>query len=329
MSHYTVLCNLGTTIDPTDGEAINEALAALLAPYDENERVDQYKRRVDAEEKGRAAMSCTEDYESSNGKERKTYKATLERRWVADPRTPRAFAEEYRRDHPEERAIPDDIWLSVQQRYSADLVAIGALYTDEEIAKAKNDYWGHDEEDEDDSETLHFDEDGLFRWSTYNPKSKWDWYSVGGRWQGYFVTRKAGLLGEPGVFGSRSLLNPEQVDVTRVSDIDWEAMKQAHVEEMMRWYTECGPDQLLSWEDGIKKSDVTAEQWRERAETQWAPATHSICDPDKGWLEREKMGWFGVGFDTEMTYEQWVIAWKQYIDALDPETVVAIVDCHI
>ena len=25
-----------------------------------------------------------------------------------------------------------------------------------------------------------------FRMSVYNPKSKWDWYQIGGRWRGYF-----------------------------------------------------------------------------------------------------------------------------------------------
>jgi hypothetical protein len=34
------------------------------------------------------------------------------------------------------------------------------------------------------------DETGIYTWSTYNPKSKWDWYSIGGRWRGYFMTRK-------------------------------------------------------------------------------------------------------------------------------------------
>lgn len=28
------------------------------------------------------------------------------------------------------------------------------------------------------------DEQGMFYWSTYNPKSKWDWFQIGGRWPG-------------------------------------------------------------------------------------------------------------------------------------------------
>lgn len=326
MSHYTVLCNLGTDIDPTEDEAVREKLAELLAPYDENMDVEPYKKYMDKEEKGRRAMSCTEPY-TSGGKDSKTYGPSLDRRWVNDPPTPRAFAEKYRAEHPEERTIPDDIWQAVQDQYKAELEAIADLYTDEEVAKAINDYWGYDEEDED-SDTQYADENGIYRMTTYNPDSKWDWYSVGGRWQGYFTTKGAGLLGEPGVFGSGQI-NPNEVDVLRVEDIDWDAMKRSSIEQSMRYYDEAGADQLLSWEDGVKKSDVTREEWQERKERKWAPATHSICDPVQGWLQREKMGWFGMGYDQTMTYDQWTVAWKQYIEGLDPKTVVAVVDCHI
>jgi hypothetical protein len=34
------------------------------------------------------------------------------------------------------------------------------------------------------------DETGIYSWNIYNPQSKWDWYTIGGRWRGYFMTRK-------------------------------------------------------------------------------------------------------------------------------------------
>lgn len=61
--------------------------------------------------------------------------------------------------------------------------------------------------------------------SQYNPDSKWDWYSIGGRWTGYFKLKDGteGALGESGVFGNE----PENdADVARVKDIDWERMEQ-------------------------------------------------------------------------------------------------------
>jgi hypothetical protein len=60
--------------------------------------------------------------------------------------------------------------------------------------------------------------------SQYNPDSKWDWYSVGGRWAGYFKLKPGatGELGEPGVFDNK----PEHdADIATVEDIDWANME--------------------------------------------------------------------------------------------------------
>lgn len=44
--------------------------------------------------------------------------------------------------------------------------------------------------------------------STYNPKSKWDWYTLGGRWEGFFLTKDG-----------------ERTDETTLGEIDWQAMR--------------------------------------------------------------------------------------------------------
>ena len=70
------------------------------------------------------------------------------------------------------------------------------------------------------------DENGFFTMSTYNPKAKWDWYQMGGRWTGFFLPKlgKTGRLGEEGVFGTK----PEtgKVDQIRVGDIDLDGMME-------------------------------------------------------------------------------------------------------
>jgi hypothetical protein len=40
------------------------------------------------------------------------------------------------------------------------------------------------------------DGDGYEHWSTYNPKSKWDWYITGGRWDGWIKTRAGAEVNE-------------------------------------------------------------------------------------------------------------------------------------
>lgn len=49
------------------------------------------------------------------------------------------------------------------------------------------------------------DENGVLQeYSTYNPKSKWDWYVLGGRWSGLIQLKEGteGIEGESGVFNN-------------------------------------------------------------------------------------------------------------------------------
>jgi hypothetical protein len=57
-----------------------------------------------------------------------------------------------------------------------------------------------------------------------NPNAKWDWYSVGGRWSGYFPVKLNGngqsKLGKPGAFGN--VPEPGTADQLRVQDVDFD-----------------------------------------------------------------------------------------------------------
>lgn len=74
------------------------------------------------------------------------------------------------------------------------------------------------------------DTDGYFTWSTYNPDSKWDWYTVGGRWAGYFLPypQHAGdprlLTGQPGAFNNAP--TPGRVDGGPKGLLDLTQMRQ-------------------------------------------------------------------------------------------------------
>lgn len=69
----------------------------------------------------------------------------------------------------------------------------------------------------------------LVEFSRYNPKSKWDWYEIGGRWSGDYFKIKHGAkgiaVGSPGVFN-----NPVGIDVIKMGDVDWEEMKREGIE---------------------------------------------------------------------------------------------------
>lgn len=71
----------------------------------------------------------------------------------------------------------------------------------------------------------------LGQMSTYNPKSKWDWYSLGGRWTGFFPL-KEGTLGEtgrPGLMTPRA--KPGYVDAALKMHIDFERARNEEAAE--------------------------------------------------------------------------------------------------
>lgn len=100
--------------------------------------------------------------------------------------------------------------------------------------------------------------------STYNPNSKWDWYSVGGRWNKYIKT-----------------LDGEQVNEAYVNEVDW------------------------------KESTPFA-----------------FITPNGEWHEKGKMGWWAI-VSNEKEKKDWETEFKEFIDSLDEDTVVTVVDCHI
>lgn len=100
--------------------------------------------------------------------------------------------------------------------------------------------------------------------STYNPNSKWDWYTIGGRWNNYLKT-----------------LSGKTTNEDYVSKIDWE--------------------------DILPFAFVT---------------------PIGEWHERGKMGWWACVFNEKAT-DNWKSEFKEFLDNLDEDTIVTVVDCHI
>ena len=92
--------------------------------------------------------------------------------------------------------------------------------------------------------------------STYNPNSKWDWYSLGGRWSGFLVLKERKEDG--------SII---EVDEAYFSEIDWDYMKEYNripfcfVDENGDWY-EKGE---MGW-FAITKNEVDADSWRDTFE---------------------------------------------------------------
>lgn len=124
------------------------------------------------------------------------------------------------------------------------------------------------------------DGEGLYRWSTYNPQSKWDWYQVGGRWQGFFPVKadaEDAALGTPSlVMGSRVDEGDLVADQLRKGDVDFERARRESREAAEKafdeyWAIVKDHPSTLGWShflDQYHAGDLEIEQARERYHAQ-------------------------------------------------------------
>lgn len=200
-------------------------------------------------------------------------------------------------------------------------------------------------------------------WS--NPNAKWDWYTIGGRWSGYFKIKSgsAGSLGQPGVFDNK----PEEVWVDQLSygDIDFDGMKSQYSRKANERYDQFeaivqGRD-IPSWTricekhvDNIEAAryeynnnpvikdldeskfhyfsiDLEYEYGLGR-ESYVKKCTNRTAVPyavlkDGKWYQKGEMGWFGMSND-DMLQDEWNDEFWKLLATLDDDTLLTLVDCH-
>lgn len=139
--------------------------------------------------------------------------------------------------------------------------------------------------------------DGIWEeWSTYNPDSKWDWYSHGGRW-GECIKTKSG----------------EFVDECYLDEIDWSPFKPEDYEEKAQ----------KNWrgEEYHPLKDSVRYHYTEND----VPFCIII---DGVWYERGKMGWWACVSD-EKEKGAWNEEFMKLVKTLPEKCLVANYDFHI
>lgn len=111
--------------------------------------------------------------------------------------------------------------------------------------------------------------------STYNPNSKWDWYCVGGRWNGFLVLKERKEDG--------SII---EVNEAYFNEIDWDYMKE------------------------------------------WNRIPFCFVNEDGEWYEKGEMGWFAITTN-EMEENTWQATFEEYINTVEDDCLVTVVDFHI
>jgi hypothetical protein len=178
-----------------------------------------------------------------------------------------------------------------------------------------------------------------------NPNSKWDWWQIGGRWEGMLLTKSG-----------------EKVDHAVKSDVDYETrMKQAShaagidydemqmiingrvISSWVKCREELHPGNIDAARDtynaqpavvDLKAHDIWIEaddyatMSREefcKSRADMSVSTFAVL-MDGEWNERGNMGWFGCVSGESDT---WKTDFTALLNAIPEDKVVTVVDCHI
>lgn len=207
------------------------------------------------------------------------------------------------------------------------------------------------------------------KYSTYNPKSKWDWYVLGGRWTGYFLL-KAGRTGELGDEGAFEKHAPEgTADSARKGDIDFEEMRNRAGLQASQIYTEfweiVDGRAIPRWEDIRRKhgKDIQAarDEYNNMDVIKDLDASerfgglffmfNEILDFEESrgdYVEKERNAaiatyafvhngqWHERGemgwfgmANNEKDLDEWGKEFNKFLDSLPDDTLLSVYDCHI
>lgn len=373
MSHFTCL-------------VIGPDFQAQLAPYHEFEctgRDDQYVKDVDRTDEARA------EYESQT-KTMARNEATGEVAYAYDDRFCRPFtAEERAKIHPCGTGCGGGLsWCSKDwgdgSGYEARVHELPAgwvkqsvpLTSVETFAEFVEGWYGspilrtgEERTDEHKYGWVEVDDKGevIRVIKRTNDQARWDWYTVGGRWTGFFplkngkkgATGKPGLMTKPADAGTADQVRKGSVDFERARR---EAAGAAHLEFDV-WeecFTKHGrPEAWSSFASKVKAEELKIEEartlyhaqptiaaWQEHGryecpvdglgfdraayvqrERNGACVPHAIVKDGK-WVERGSMGWFGIVSNAKDN-DEWDAEVQRLYDDLPDDTLLTLVDCHI
>ena len=162
-------------------------------------------------------------------------------------------------------------------------------------------------------------EDGN-EYSTYSKDSRWDWWSIGGRWG-----------------ASLRDYNGEYHDTLRIADWDYNYIDPEDVNYYSRF-----------WEIVVEGVEPTEEE-KDRHWTLYKPeyyiekygnksnfvkaqltfSTYALLTPDGEWLEPGKVGWWGLSNADPADEGEWERDFISLIGTFNKDYYITIVDCHI
>lgn len=193
-----------------------------------------------------------------------------------------------------------------------------------------------------------------------NPDAKWDWYNVGGGWSDMLIS----LNGDEHDSLQMSNLDPERIrskqikhrydqlnEVRTEIEITWDELEKVFKEDsrIRELYskTSCSDrehEDYVSYFDYVNRfqegpalqslfakfpffirpnlTNMSLKEWCESAP---GITTHAVLKDGK-WVKKGEMGWWGISTSED---EDWVDNYYKFLDSIDPDHFITVVDCHI
>lgn len=342
MSHFSLVVRVPASVAFA---GVDDAVAALLAPYEEGTDDPKYRAFEDEED----------DY-------RKKYE-TESSEMVEMPNGERVYPLDERFRVPGSFGIGGD-----SHRVPPDLKRIQWAHRDRfpTFEIFMKDYAGYNSRDAKTGRYGHW----------WNPNRKWDWYAIGGRWDGKFRVKPSAMaadMGGPSWTNEGRARGERETNVCRIRDLDWDTLATEARDRVAKFLSEWraflggkkfeifdGPrDAALSlgwleckdrpeltgkefWTQkwprqntpGVDRFDVVAvepkeEEWQDRLLAHFNPIRpFAFMDAD-GWRERGRVGWFGASSETPDSVRKNDSDFFAWVRSGDSADWLVCVDCHI
>lgn len=145
-----------------------------------------------------------------------------------------------------------------------------------------------------------------------NPQAKWDWYSIGGRWMGFFPVKPGAriFLGRAGAFDNKPTEGGS--DICRIGDLDWERI----TDEMNKRAIEFWDAFVVFREHGKHTDPEKNEPFGVRS----TALDMGLCQVVRDEAEGKRLGGFRWGDQNAMSESDERRNWYDVYSDIDQET---------
>ena len=186
-------------------------------------------------------------------------------------------------------------------------------------------------------EDCDYDENAKAKGYWRNPKARWDWWEVGGRWRGLIrlLPGKTGYTVPLDQWNKDFVYPPNCCDAALVADCDLSPNEKMKERAARLWEVLVEGDAPREGENfpAILKSKYYLDRYGDKEtyiRRESAFITQAFITAEGEWHEQGRMGWFGMDDSTNESISRYEKAFQAYLDeAREKGMAVTIVDCHI